>query len=241
MNANFKEIYGSVEKMAKANAEQAQAAQARIADVLRDGYRMMSEGMTFSINHTAEAVNKVGRCRSPQELAAVHKEWIEGVTTRLVEDTRSYLSLTSRLMSEAGAVPAITKAAVPVIAPAAAKPAPTAPKAVANPAPASMPTPVIEVAAPAPVPVVEETVAEAEVEEVKAEEAKPAKTATRAPRRAAKAAAPKVEEATPVVGEPAPAAVETKVVAEDVSEAAPAEVASAETVVVKDEVAAPAV
>lgn len=171
MSANLLEIYESVGGYAKAGAEQAAAATARIAEVVRDGGLLLAEGVVYHLNHSTQALGAVVKSRSPEELAAAQREWLEGAISRAADDFKAGLDLTGRLLTEtapaavvAPAVVAPAPVAVEAVAPAVV--VETAPASVVEDAPVVEAAPVLEEEAPvaeaAPVveaaaPVVEET------------------------------------------------------------------------------------
>lgn len=175
MSANLLEIYESVGGYAKAGAEQAAAATARIAEVVRDGGLLLAEGVVYHVNHSTQALGAVVKSRSPEELAAAQREWLEGAISRAADDFKAGLDLTGRLLVEAA--PAAVSAPVVEAAPEAAPVIEEASVAAAEAAPVvEEAAPVVEDAAP----VVEETVLA--TEEVVAESAPaPAETVVDAP------------------------------------------------------------
>lgn len=158
MSANLLEIYESVGDYAKAGAEQASAATARIAEVVRDGGLLLAEGVVYHVNHSTQALGAVVKSRTPEEAAAAQRAWLEGVVARVADDVKAGLDLTGRLLSEV----AVVKPASDV--------APTAEPALAavevEPAPAPAPAPVaVEAEIDAAPAVVEDAVEEAVVAE----------------------------------------------------------------------------
>ncbi|HRJ61532.1 MAG TPA: hypothetical protein PKZ97_08225 [Azospirillaceae bacterium] len=187
MSANLLEIYESAGGYAKAGAEQAAAATARIAEVVRDGGLLLAEGVVYHVSHSTQALGAVVKSRSPEELAAAQREWLEGAINRAAADFKAGLDLTGRLLSETAPAAVV---APTIVAPAVVAPAPVAVEAVA-------PAVVIEAA---PVSVVEEAPAvEAApvVEEAPVVDEEP--VAEAAP--IVEAAAPVVEETAPVTEE----------------------------------------
>lgn len=174
MSANLLEIYESVGGYAKAGAEQAAAATARIAEVVRDGGLLLAEGVVYHVSHSTQALGAVVKSRSPEELAAAQRAWLEGAINRAADDFKAGLDLTGRLLTETAPAAVVSTAVAPAAAaPAAVVSAPVAVEAAA-------PVAAVEVA-PAPV-----------VEEAPIVEAAPVAEA-----------APAVEEA-PIVAEAAP-------------------------------------
>lgn len=194
MSANLLEIYESVGGYAKAGAEQAAAATARIAEVVRDGGLLLAEGVVYHLNHSTQALGAAVKSRTPEELAAAQRAWLEGAINRAADDFKAGLDLTGRLLTET---------APAAVTPVAVAPAPVAVEAVA-------PAVAVE-AAPAPVveeaPVVEAApVAEAApaVEEVPAAEEAPivAETTPVTEEIAAESAVSPTETATEASAEP---------------------------------------
>lgn len=160
MSANLLEIYESVGDYAKAGAEQASAATARIAEVVRDGGLLLAEGVVYHVNHSTQALGAVVKSRTPEEAAAAQRAWLEGVVARVADDVKAGLDLTGRLLSEV----AVVKPAADV-APT-AEPALVAVEVEPAPAPAPAPAPVaVEAEIDAAPAVVEDAVEEAVVAE----------------------------------------------------------------------------
>lgn len=155
MSANLLEIYESVGGYAKAGAEQAAAATARIAEVVRDGGLLLAEGVVYHVNHSTQALGAVVKSRTPEELAAAQREWLEGAINRAAGDFKAGLDLTGRLLTETAPVavsaPVVEAAPVAVVeaAPEAAPVIEEAPVAAAEAAPVvEEAAPVVEDAAP---------------------------------------------------------------------------------------------
>ena len=104
MSANLLEIYESMGGYAKAGAEQASAATARIAEVVRDGGLLLADGVLYHVNHSTEALGAVVKSRTPEELAAAQREWLEGAINRVAGDFKAGLDLTGRLLNETAPV-----------------------------------------------------------------------------------------------------------------------------------------
>lgn len=162
------------------------ARSARVAGVVQDGYRRWLAGLTTSAGETARLVSELGKCRTQADLVALQRELFDHASTRLADDLRAFIELSSKLVAE------VTIPVGPVAAPAPAPvvsvpvaPAPVAPVAAA-------PAPVVD-AAPVPAPV--ETVTEAPAPAVVEE---PAPVAQAAPMDVVEATTPTdVVEATP--------------------------------------------
>lgn len=150
MSANLLEIYESMGGYAKAGAEQASAATARIAEVARDGGLLLADGVLYHVNHSAEALGAVVKSRTPEELAAAQREWLEGAINRVADDFKAGLDLTSRLLNETAPV-APASVAVEAVAPVVTVDVVSAP--IVEDAPVVEETPVVEAA-----PIVEEAV-----------------------------------------------------------------------------------
>lgn len=193
MSANLLEIYGSVGGFAKVNAEKANAVSARIAEVVQEGCRLVADGAAFHADLSARSLSAVAKSKSPEELVAAQREWLEGAVQRLADDLKTGIDLTGKLLNEASALKPVTEIA-PVVVEAA--PAPVVVE--------TAPAPVVVEAAPAPVVVEAAPVVEAE---------------SVAP--AAEIVAEPVAEAAPAVETESVAPV-AEIVAEPVVEAAPA-------------------
>lgn len=226
MSANFLEVYGSLGGFAKSGAGQASAASARIAGVAREGLQLAAEGLTFHVSNTVRSVGAAAQSRSPDQLANVQREWLEGAMLRVVADVKSCIDLTGRLLSETASVavapvpaPAPVVAAPAPIVSAPVVPAPIVPVAVApvvvpaavDAAPAVEETPAVEPVAVVET-VVESVAVEAAVVEAVVVEAAPVEPV------AVVESAPAVEEAAPAVE---PAAAAAAVAVESIAEPAP--------------------
>lgn len=175
MSANLLEIYESVGDYAKAGAEQASAATARIAEVVRDGGLLLAEGVVYHVNHSAQALGAVVKSRTPEEAAAAQRAWLEAAVARVADDVKASLDLTGRLLSEVAVVKPATDLA-PVVEPAPvsvvveAAPAPVAVETEIEAAPVVVDEAVVEEAVVEAAPAVEEIVAEVAADEPAAAE-----------------------------------------------------------------------
>jgi hypothetical protein len=158
MSANLLEIYGSVGGFAKVNAEKANAVSARIAEVVQEGCRLVADGAAFHADLSARSLSAVAKSKSPEELVAAQREWLEGAVQRLADDLKTGIDLTGKLLNEASALKPVVEIAPVVVvpAPAVVVPAPVAVEAA--------PAPVVIEAVPAPVVVEVAPVVEAVVE-----------------------------------------------------------------------------
>lgn len=160
MSANLLEIYGSVGGFAKVNAEKANAVSARIAEVVQEGCRLVADGAAFHADLSARSLSAVAKSKSPEELVAAQREWLEGAVQRLADDLKTGIDLTGKLLNEASVLKPVVE-----IAPVVAVPAPVVIEAA--------PAPVTVEAAPAPVVVEAAPVVEAVVEAAPVIEAAP--------------------------------------------------------------------
>lgn len=220
MTANFFGLFSQAGSLAKSNAETTAAKSARVAGLVQDGYRRWFDGVTASVNDAGRLAGEFGKVRSPADLAALHREWLNTTQARVTEGVQGFLDVSAKIAAEVAILPvanvtvaakasapvlvkpvvvvakaeALAKVKAPVVeAPVAELPAVEVP-AVESPAPA--PAPVVEaVAAPAPV---VETPVEAPVDAAPAVEAVPVVAA--APVEAVEAAAP--EAPAPVAAKP---------------------------------------
>lgn len=230
MTANFFGLFSQAGSLAKSNAETTAAKSARVAGLVQDGYRRWFDGVTASVNDAGRLAGEFGKVRSPADLAALHREWLNTTQARVTEGVQGFLDVSAKIAAEVAILPVpnvtvAVKTAGPVLvkpvvvvakteAPAKAKApvvetpvveAPVVKAPVVEPVVVEAPAPVVEAAAPeAPAPVVEAPV--------------------EAPIKAPVEAAPAVEVAPVAEAAPVDAApVET---VEDVAPEAPAPVAA---------------
>lgn len=190
MNANLMGFYETMGTLAKANARTAVTRSARVAGVAKEGQRLWLDGMTAQLGNTASLMGGLTKARTPSDVAALQRSFVEAATARAAEDMKAFLALSGKLVAEVAAKEDAT--APEAAAPAEAAPVP-APAVVAEaapePAPAVLEAPVT-VAAEAPAQTtVEEPAVEAPVAETPVAAAPVVETPAEA-----EAAAPSVEE-----------------------------------------------
>lgn len=116
MSANLLEIYGSVGGFAKNAVEQASATSAHLAEVIKDGCRVLADGAAFQANHATQTLDAVSKCRSPEDLVAAQRAWLEGSMQRMADDAKTYIDLTGKLLSGVAVIkPAAVVEAAPVV------------------------------------------------------------------------------------------------------------------------------
>jgi hypothetical protein len=194
MTANFFGLFSQAGSLAKSNAETTAAKSARVAGLVQDGYRRWFDGVTASVNDAGRLAGEFGKVRSPADLAALHREWLNTTQARVTEGVQGFLDVSAKIAAEVAILPVANvtvaaKASGPVLvkpvavaakveaptkakAPVVEAPVVEAPvaKAVVVEAPAPVAAPVVEavaVEAPAPAAVVEtpvETPVEAPLE-----------------------------------------------------------------------------
>jgi hypothetical protein len=182
MTANFFGLFSQAGSLAKSNAETTAAKSARVAGLVQDGYRRWFDGVTASVNDAGRLAGEFGKVRSPADLAALHREWLNTTQARVTEGVQGFLDVSAKIAAEVAILPVANvtvaaKASGPVLvkpvavaakveaptkakAPVVEAPVVEAPvaKAVVVEAPAPVAAPVVEavaVEAPAPAAVVE--------------------------------------------------------------------------------------
>ncbi|WP_051340714.1 phasin family protein [Azospirillum halopraeferens] len=219
MSANLFGMYASVgttvQELAKSNAEAAAARSARVAGVMQDGYRLWADGVTASLDRAVRTAEDLAKARTPAEVIAVQRDWLESTGARVANDVRAIVDLSAKLVAGTVTAAAPKAAAAAPAKPPAAAPAPATPTAKTE-------TPVIE-APKADTPKAEATPAAAPVAPVIAVAAEPAaapaaKTAPAARKPAARSAASAAPKAAPKA---APVEAEAPKPAETTPKAAP--------------------
>lgn len=207
MTTNFLGLFTQAGPLSKLNAETTAAKSARVAGLVQDGYRRWFDGVTASVNDAGRLATELGKVRTPADLAALHRDWLNTTQARVTEGVQSFLDVSAKIAAEVSVVPLAVKPAAPapVAAPVVAPVAVKLEAPVVAPAPEPVAAPVAPVVEEAPAPVVAEAVAP---------EA-PAVVAEPAPVEA-------VVEAAPEAPVEAPAEVVAETPAETAPEAAPA-------------------
>jgi hypothetical protein len=223
MTANFFGLFSQAGSLAKSNAETTAAKSARVAGLVQDGYRRWFDGVTASVNDAGRLAGEFGKVRSPADLAALHREWLNTTQARVTEGVQGFLDVSAKIAAEVAIlpVPNVT-VAVKTAGPVLVKPVVVVAKT--------------EAPAKAKAPVVETPVVEAPV--VKAPVVEPVVVEATAP--VVEAAAPEAPAPVAVVEAPVEAPVEATVEARveaapavevaPVAEAAPVDAAPVETV-----------
>lgn len=218
MTANFFGLFSQAGSLAKSNAETTAAKSARVAGLVQDGYRRWFDGLTASVNDAGRLAGEFGKVRSPADLAALHREWLNTTQARVTEGVQGFLDVSAKIAAEVAILPVANVTVAAKSGPVLVKPVVVVAK---TEAPAKVKAPVVETpVAEAPVvtaPVVEPVVVEAPAPVVEA-------VAPEAPAPVAVVEAP-VEAPVEVPVEAAPA-----VEVAPVAEAAPVDAAPVETV-----------
>jgi hypothetical protein len=179
MTANFFGLFSQAGSLAKSNAETTAAKSARVAGLMQDGYRRWFDGVTASVNDAGRLAGEFGKVRSPADLAALHREWLNTTQARVTEGVQGFLDVSAKIAAEVAILPVpsvtvVAKAVGPVqmkpVAMVAKVEAPAKAKAPVVEAPAvetpmaKIPAPeavVVEPPAPVAAPVVETVAVEA--------------------------------------------------------------------------------
>lgn len=135
MNANLLGLYETVGTLAKANARTAVTRSARVAGVAKESQRLWLDGMTAQFGHTASLMGALAKARTPSDIAALQRSYVEATAARAAEDLKAFIALSGKLVAEVAAKQA-DAALVAEAAPAAA--------------PVAVETPAVEEPAPAP-------------------------------------------------------------------------------------------
>lgn len=162
MTANFFGLFSQAGSLAKSNAETTAAKSARVAGLVQDGYRRWFDGVTASVNDAGRLAGEFGKVRSPADLAALHREWLNTTQARVTEGVQGFLDVSAKIAAEVAILPVANVSVVAKSGPVLVKPVAVVAKVEA---PAKVKAPVVETpVVEAPVvtaPVVEPVVVEA--------------------------------------------------------------------------------
>ncbi|WP_298380051.1 hypothetical protein [Azospirillum sp.] len=165
MTANFFGLFSQAGSLAKSNAETTAAKSARVAGLVQDGYRRWFDGVTASVNDAGRLAGEFGKVRSPADLAALHREWLNTTQARVTEGVQGFLDVSAKIAAEVAILPVSNVTVAVKSGPVLVKPVVVVAK---TEAPAKVKAPVVEapvVEVPAvEVPVVKAPVLEAAVE-----------------------------------------------------------------------------